>query len=102
MGAHESPLFGLLLLAWLACAIAAPDFAYHKRRNVFWWGLLGLFLGPLAAILAGVAPPAGLQCRACRERIDPSAELCPHCRTEKPTLRFDFAPKALPQVGTLS
>ena len=81
---------GLALGFWFVCALFSAVVASSKGRSGAGWFVLGFLFGPLALLAAvGVAARASpdqhlFPCRACKTPIDPTATICPHCRTESP------------------
>lgn len=81
-------MVGLLVLAgpvlWLIMVGVSASVTSEKRRSGGEGLLLALFLGPVGMLFAALLPWGGRACRACREKINPKATICPFCRTEGP------------------
>jgi len=78
---------------WVLVAVVAGWLADEKGRSPTIWFLVGLFSGPFAVLLVGLAPRGASgqyqRCRECREPIRREAVVCPFCRASMPT---DVAP----------
>ena len=90
-----------LIIIWLLCGVVSAGVAASKGRSGSGFFLLGVLLGPLGLLGAGVASPdrakqdgkatrAGLQsgalrrCPHCAEAIQRDAKVCPHCQRDVP------------------
>lgn len=87
----------LVLLGWLVIAFFAAGIAQAKGRSTVGWFVLGLFLGPLALLVAALpSRRADVEhaeaargdsrtlrlCPSCAEPIRREATRCRHCGTE--------------------
>lgn len=82
----------LILFIWLALGAMAALIAFKKGRSVVGFGFLGLLLGPLGVILAGLVSPNyrgtiyqadRVPCYECHESIHRDARRCRFCGAEQ-------------------
>ena len=71
----------ILIVAWLACGIAAAIIGARKGEGLGGF-ILGVLLGPIGILIVAVSRGNRRECPACRELIHAAARICPHCRTE--------------------
>lgn len=94
----------LLLFGAIICAAIAGALASSRNRSAVVWFFLGLFIGPLAWIVAAFpklqddAPVtienATRNCPFCAEEIKMKAALCKHCGKDVPAASATNMPKS--------
>jgi phage FluMu protein Com len=85
----------IIVAFWVLCGILGYLIGQAKGRGEE-GAVAGLLLGPLGIIFMLVAGDKRPRCPACRQSVDPSAWICPHCQhqiTEPPNVVCTFCRK---------
>ncbi len=69
-------------ILWLACVVFSWSIGERKGHGCL-CSILGLFLGPIGALIALAIPSRFTKCRECRKSIERKATICPYCRTRQ-------------------
>ena len=73
-----------LILLWMLTVGLAGYYIGKSRGHADTGCCLGFLLGPIGWIITACLPPrGGAMCPFCRERVQPKATICPHCRAER-------------------
>jgi predicted amidophosphoribosyltransferase len=82
MAAHLTPAFVEFLLFWLICGIVAAVIGSKKGQGCGGFAA-GVLLGPLGIVLMLFTRGDRKLCGFCREQMNRSATVCPHCHREE-------------------
>jgi uncharacterized membrane protein YeaQ/YmgE (transglycosylase-associated protein family) len=75
-------LIPFLLIGWVVSIVAA-GWAGSKNEGTLQGFILGIFLGPVGAIVAGLLDYRAM-CRECHGRINGRPSVCPCCHAAEP------------------
>lgn len=70
-----------IIIFWLCCVLVTTMIGSTKGEGL-WGFILGLFLGPVAVIIALFTKGNRQECPFCRELINKDATRCPRCTSE--------------------
>jgi hypothetical protein len=68
----------LLIMFWIAEAIAISIFAEGRGSSGLGWFVIGLMFGPIGFAMIFID---GQACHYCRKHVSAKALVCPYCRT---------------------
>jgi hypothetical protein len=80
----ETILIGALVCGLISACIGASKDADAPFGAAVIWFLIGGLLGPLGIILSLIVGGNNKRCPFCREKMQASAVVCPHCRRDQP------------------